>query len=169
MASLLLLCYVFYFRLMCERQGIKKGFLELQRASRAYVKVSDPGCHLSPVFKNYLSALQSSLKKKKLPSCIHYWSYECKNRYLVPMYLCIWPFEFLKYHDKLKPRHFFMFYNLWHILHTFLDILELWIDFFYEWKLFWKCGFKFIEKKIKFSVNYLEKNYLKIQTSRGSI
>ena len=58
--------------------------------------------HLSPVFKNYLCALTSSFR--------HFFTFLYtllillmqKKRYLVPMYLCIWPFEFLKYHDKVN-------------------------------------------------------------------
>ena len=58
--------------------------------------------HLSQVFQRYLSALKSSFRNfftflyKLLIILMQ------KNRYLVPMYWCIWPFEFLKYHDKVN-------------------------------------------------------------------
>ena len=83
-----------------------------------------------------------------------------KNGYLVPMYLCIWPLEFLKYHDKVSLRHFVIFPPTNFALifrhpgaqnrkqikrwskNCFDDVIS---DFFKKWL---KFSFKLVRKKI---------------------
>ena len=74
------------------------------------VKVSDPWVIWVQFFK--ITCLHSNLILDILsPSCIYYWSHECKKRVLgtyVFLYLAIWILSF-EYHTKVSPQHLLMF------------------------------------------------------------
>ena len=113
-----------------KRTMIWSGLAEL--GLHVYVRVWDPGVIWGQFLFDYLSALKSRFRHffTLLYTILIIWMQ--KNWYLVPMYLCIWPFEFLKKHDKVSPQHFLMFSNLQHILHILFAKTVLMVSQIYE-------------------------------------